>query len=58
MNKLIELIIAAVVFWAIYFYLVPLLPSPAREFIGVIAVVIAIVYLLSTLVGYPWPWNK
>jgi hypothetical protein len=60
MSKLINLIVAGVVFWAIYFYLVPLLPEPARAFIGVIVVVIAIVYLLGELAGqWPaWPWNK
>lgn len=58
MSKLIELIIAAVVFWIVYFFLVPLLPEPLRVFVGVIVVVIAIVYVLSTLTNFSWPWSK
>ena len=58
MNKLIELIIAAVIFWVIEFYLVPLLPEPARTFISVIVIIIAIVYLLGSLTNYAWPWTK
>lgn len=58
MGKLIELIIAAVVFWVVYFYLVPLLPEPLRVFVGVLVVVIAIVYVLSTLTSWDFPWFK
>jgi hypothetical protein len=58
MGKLINLIIAAVIFWVVYFYLVPLLPAPAAGFVGVIVVIIAIVYLLGELSGFNWPWNK
>jgi len=58
MGKLINLIIAAVIFYVIEFMLVPMLPSPARAFISIVVVIIAIVYLLGELTSYTWPWNK
>jgi hypothetical protein len=58
MEKLINLIIAGVIFWVVYFFLVPLLPAPASTFVGVIVVICAIVYLLGELGGYSWPWKK
>lgn len=58
MGRLINLIIAGVIFYVIYFLLVPLLPDRAGEFIGVIVVVAAIVYLLGEIGGYDWPWIK
>ena len=58
MNKLIELIVAGVIFYIIEFFLVPLLPEPARGFVSILVVVIAIVYLLGMLTGYAWPWNS
>lgn len=58
MGKLINLIVAAVIFWAIYYFLVPLLPAPANGFVGIIVIIIAIIYLLGVLVdAWPWPWN-
>ncbi len=58
MGKLINIIIAGVIFYIIYFLLVPLLPGKAEEFVGVIVVIAAIVYLLGELGGYEWPWIK
>lgn len=58
MGKLINLIVAGVIFYVIYFLLVPLLPGKAEEFVGLIVVIIAIVYLLGELAGYDWPWTK
>jgi hypothetical protein len=57
-NKLIELIVAGVIFYIIEFLLVPMLPEPAKGFVSIIVIVIAIVYLLTLLTGYAWPWNK
>jgi hypothetical protein len=58
MNRLIELIVAGVIFYVIEFLLVPMLPEPARGFVSILVIVIAIVYLLTALTGYSWPWNK
>lgn len=58
MNKLIELIVAGVIFYVIEFLLVPMLPDPARGFVSLLIIIIAIVYLLTVLTGYAWPWNK
>jgi hypothetical protein len=59
MQKLINILIAGVVFYIIYFYLVPLLPPVARGFIGLLVVIIAIVYLLGEIAGaWPWPWHR
>jgi len=56
MNKLINLLIAAVIFGVIVYFLIPMLPSPFKMFVLVIVVIIAIVYLLGELSGYGWPW--
>jgi len=58
MGKLINLIVAAVIFYVIEFMLVPMLPDPARGFVSLIVVIIAIVYLLGELGGFSWPWTK
>jgi hypothetical protein len=58
MEKLINLIIGAVIFYVIEFMLVPMLPEPARGFVSLIVVIIAIVYLLGEISGYNWPWRK
>lgn len=58
MQKIIELIIAGVIFYVIEFFLVPMLPEPARGFVSLLVVVIGIIYLLSMLTGYSFPWNK
>ena len=57
MNKLIDLLIAAVIFGVIVYFLIPMLPSPFKSFVLIIVVVIAIVYLLGELSGYAWPWK-
>ena len=56
--KLINLIVAAVVFYVIEFMLVPLLPGPAQAFLSLIVVIIAIVYLLLVLTDGRLPWTK
>ncbi len=58
MGKIINLIIAGVIFSVIHFLLVPLLPGKVNEFVGVLVVIAAIVYLLGELSGYEWPWIK
>lgn len=58
MSKLVNIIIAAVLFYIIFFMLVPLLPSPIGGFIGILVVVIAILYCLGEIGGYSWPWSK
>jgi hypothetical protein len=58
MGKLINIIIAAVIFYIIEFLLVPMLPEPVKGFISVIVIIIAIVYLLGELGGYNWPWTN
>ncbi len=58
MGKIVSIIIAGVIFYIIYFLLVPLLPGKVEEFVGVLVVIAAIVYLLGELSGYEWPWIK
>lgn len=58
MGKLIELLIALVIFLVIYFGLVPLLGGVFTLWVGRLVIVIAIVYLLTLLSGVVWPWNK
>jgi predicted RND superfamily exporter protein len=58
MNKLINLIVAAVIFYVIEFMLVPMLPGVARTFVSLIVVIIAIIYALGLLTDYNFPWNK
>lgn len=58
MDKLIGLIIAAVIFGIIVYFLIPMLPAPFSTFVLIIVVVIAIIYLLGELGGYAWPWKK
>ena len=58
MNKLIELIIAGVIFYVIEFILVPMLPEPAKGFVSLLVIIIAIVYMLTMLTGITWPWQK
>jgi hypothetical protein len=58
MNTLINIIIAAVIFGIVYFYLVPLLPDPLKVLVGILVVVAAIIYLLTLVTGYSWPWIK
>ncbi len=58
MSKLINLIIAALIFGVIYYFLVPLIGGTLGHFIGIVVIVIAIVYLLGELSNYNWPWIK
>ncbi len=58
MGKLINLIIAGVIFWVIYLYLIPLLPAAVEGFVSIIVIIIAIVYLLGVLTDATWPWSK
>lgn len=58
MSTIIKLMIAAVVFYIIYYFLALLLPGAnIRSFVTFLVVIAAIVYLLSELTGY-WPWGK
>jgi hypothetical protein len=50
MNLLINVLVAVVVFWLVYTYLLPLLPEPVRGIAFVLFVLCAIVYVLRLLV--------
>ena len=59
MAKIINLIVAVLVFFAIYGWLCPLLPEPFRTPIQVIVVVAAIIFLLYAVSDFEfWPWRK
>ena len=58
MNKLIELIIAGLLFAIIIIFLVPMLPAPYSGYVKIIVVVASIVYVLGLIGNYQWPWNK
>jgi len=58
MNKLISILIAAVAFWVMVSYLIPMLPNPIRTIALVVVVLCAIVFLISLFVDYSFPWKK
>lgn len=57
MGKIISIILAAVIFYIIYYMLVPLLPDGAEHFVGTLVVIAAILYLLGEVASV-WPWSK
>ena len=59
MNKVIEVLIAGFLFCVIIFYLIPMLPTAGlRGFVLMVIVVAAIIYILTLISGYTFPWDK
>jgi Na+-translocating ferredoxin:NAD+ oxidoreductase RnfA subunit len=55
MQTIFNIVVAIVVFWLVYAYLLPMLPEPIRTIALVLLVIAAIAYAFGFISGPRWP---